>query len=123
MKPLIFRRSATNAIVACIIAVALPAKARAQRNEIVISASELATPEQFTDMPTPGKWWLNRNAQSWSAKDGTILMTGQPSDEPAKDGIWEVIPIHRYTPQRVPELVVDPKFAGRYRIYAVLDGD
>ena len=95
----------------------------AQQREVIIPAADLAKTEQRTETPTPGKWWLNRNAQSLGARDGTILMTGKPSAEMPKNGLWEVIPMTRYTPQRVPDLVVDPKLTGWYRIHVGMYGD
>lgn len=104
------------------LAAALPAWA--QRSEIVISAADIAKPDQRSDTPTPGKWWLNRNATDWGAKDGTILMTGEPSQQEHKpDGLWQVIPMFRFVPYRVPELVIDPKVKGWYRIHVGLYGD
>ena len=51
-------------------------------------ADQLAAPGQFTDQPTPGKWWLKRDAQEWGAPDGKILLAGQPNDKPAKEAEW-----------------------------------
>ncbi len=91
----------------------------AQHGEIVIPAAKLAAPAQMADTPTPGKWWLNRDAQSWGARDGVILMTGMPGElRPKKEALWEVLPTTRLTPLRVPELVIDPKLSGWHRIYA-----
>jgi hypothetical protein len=95
----------------------------AQRKEIIIPAADLAPVEDRAEAPTPGKWWLNRNAQGWGAPNGTILMSGKPSDEPVKNGFWEVIPLTRYVPYRVPELVIDPKLTGWYRIYVGVYAD
>jgi hypothetical protein len=86
----------------------------AQRTEVIIPAADLAPIEDRADAPTPGKWWLDREP------NGTILMTGKPSYEPVKNGFWEVIPLSRYVPYRVPELVIDPKLTGWYRIYVGL---
>src|SRR5688572_20076067 len=80
----------------------------AERKEIVIPATELAAVEQRADVPTAGKWWLNRDAQDWGAPGGAILLAGKPSEEPLKTGFWDVVPAFRYVPYRVPELVVDP---------------
>lgn len=123
--PLLFQRFASRLrgmlLLTCIIAAASPPLSLAQRSEIVIPAAKLAAAEQMADAPTPGKWWLNRNAKDWGARDGTILMAGQPSEEPWKPStLWQVIPMFRFVPQRVPELVVDPKATGWYRIYAGL---
>ena len=107
-------------LLTCIIAAASPPLSWAQRGEIVIPAAKLATAEQMADAPTPGKWWLNRNAKDWGARDGTILMTGQPNEEAIKTGEWEVTPISRFVPVRVPELVIDPKVTGWHRIYVGL---
>src|SRR6185436_7224510 len=58
------------------------------------------------------------------ARDGTILMAGQPSEQEHKpDSLWQVIPMFRFVPQRVPELTIDPKAKGWYRIYVGLYGD
>lgn len=95
----------------------------AQRGEIVIPAAKLADAEQMADAPTPGKWWLHRNAKDWGTKNGIILMTGQPSEETLKTGFWDVIPLSRFVPARVPELVVDPQATGWYRIHVGLYRD
>ena len=116
--PSIPRRCLVAACAAFLISTAL-----AQREEIVIPATKLAQPGQQADTPTPGKWWLNHEAQSWGAMNGTILMTGSPSDEAVKDGLWEVTPMHRFVPYRVPELVIDPHATGWYRIYIGLYRD
>ena len=111
-------------LLACLIATASTSPSLAERSEIVIPAADLAPPEQRADTPTPGKWWLNRNAKDWGAKDGVILMAGEPSMEVHKpDGLWQVIPMFRFVPQRVPELVINPKVTGWYRIYAGLYHD
>lgn len=107
----------------CIL-MAATSPAPAQRGEIIIPAKELATSEQQADTPTPGKWWLNRNARTWGAHDGAILMAGEPSEQAHKpDHLWQVIPMFRFVPYRVPELVIDPKATGWYRIYVGLYGD
>lgn len=98
--------------------IAVLSPAAEQRHEIIIPADALAKEEQRAEIPTPGKWWLNHNAQGWGANNDTILMAGQPSEEFSKRGLWEVIPMNRFVPYRVPELVVDPKATGWYRIYA-----
>ena len=67
------------AAVAGIFSIALGMPALAQRSEIVIPASELATSEQRADAPTPGKWWLDRQAQDWGARTGH-----NPHDRKAK---------------------------------------
>lgn len=97
--------------------------ALAQRKEVVIPAADLATDDQRAGTATPGKWWLNRNAQSWGSPNGTILMTGQPAENAPARGLWEVISIARFVPYQVPELVIDPKVTGWYRIYVSLYGD
>lgn len=98
--------------------VAIPAPAVfAQRPEVVIPATELAAEAQRSDAPIAGKWWLKRDAQSWGAPGGAILMSGVPSEEKLRTGFWDVIPMFRFVPYRVPELVVDPKATGWHRIY------
>ena len=112
------------AIIAGIFSIVLAAPAQAQRSEIIIPAADIAKAEQRSDTPTPGKWWLNRNAKDWGARDGAILMAGKPSEGPWNPStLWQVIPMFRFVPQRVPELVVDPKATGWYRIYAGLYRD
>jgi hypothetical protein len=96
------------------------ADAVAGPGELVIPAVDLARPEQRSETPASGKWWLNQHAQDWGARDGTILMTGMPSEAPVKNGLWQVIPASRFVPERVPALVVDPKLSGWYRIYVGL---
>jgi hypothetical protein len=128
MNPLpLFQRFASchrwRLLLTCIITAASSVHSLAQRGEIVIPAADLATPEQRADAPTPGKWWLNRNAQGWGARNDTILMTGQPNEETLKTGFWDVIPLFRFAPVRVPELIVDPKATGWYRIHVGLYRD
>jgi hypothetical protein len=116
----------SHALLRCVVTVCVAvtvSTASGQRGELVIPAADLATADQRADTPAPGKWWLNRHAQDWGAKDGTILMTGQPSDEPPAGGLWDVIPLHRFVAHRVPELVVDPKLSGWYRIHIGLHHD
>lgn len=105
------------------ITVALATSVPAERAEIVIPAANLAAPVQVAETPMAGKWWLNRNAQGWGAMNGTILMTGKPSEEPIKGGLWEVTPMFRLTPERVPELIIEPKASGWYRIHVGLYRD
>jgi hypothetical protein len=50
-------------------------------------------------------------------------MAGPPSDKVVKDGLWEVTPMHRLVPYRVPNLVIDPHATGWYRIYIGLYRD
>jgi hypothetical protein len=107
-------------VAAWIWAAVLISAARAERAEIVIRAEDLAPAELRGDKPTPGKWWLKRDAQDWAAPNGMILMTGEPSDLPNKSGEWVVTAAHRFTPYRVPPLVVDPQATGCYRIYVGL---
>jgi hypothetical protein len=108
---------------AAILAIGAIAPAQAQRDTITIPAADLATAEQMAEQPTPGKWWLNRDAQSWGAMNGTILMAGQPSEATPKKGLWEVISMSRFVPYRVPDLVIDPKASGWYRIHVGLYRD
>src|SRR5688500_18275079 len=85
---------------------------RADRQEIVIAAKGLAPAAARAERPTPGKWWLKTDAKEWGAPNGIILLAGQPSDEPLRTGFWDVIPLFRFVPHRVPTLVVDPKATG-----------
>jgi hypothetical protein len=94
-----------------------------ERAEVTFPAEKLAAGTQSTDSPTPGKWWLNRNAKEWGSPNGAILMTTVPSDVPPKNGLWEVIPLARFAPQRVPDLVIDPHLTGWYRIHVGLYRD
>jgi hypothetical protein len=106
----------------CLLAPLAPAGG-ADRKEIVLGAAGLAPPEQRADTPTPGKWWLRRDAKDWGAPGG-ILMTGKPGEGgPGKSGEWVVPPAHRFVPYRVPALTVDPKAAGWYRVYVGLYHD
>ena len=109
--------------VGLIIAAASVTPVYSQRGEIIIPAAKMAAAEQMAEAPAPGKWWLNRNAQAWGAMNGTILMTGQPSEETLKTGFWDVIPMFRFVSARVPDLVVDPKATGWYRIHVGLYRD
>jgi hypothetical protein len=102
---------------ACFLILPITLLAQADRKEIVINAADLAPAEQRADKPTPGKWWLKRDAQDWGAPNGTILMTGETTDKPSKPGEWQVPPAERFVPYRVPALVVDPKVKGWHRIY------
>src|SRR5215831_8171815 len=106
MRPL-SRILAASLLVAVLIA---PARAE-DRKEIMIGAAELATASQRADRPTPGKWWLNRDARK-----GTILMTGRTGQGATRTGEWVVPPAHLFVPYRVPALVVDPKATGWYRV-------
>ena len=99
--------------------VAVPAPAWSQTKEIVLDAAGLAPPEFRADQPTPGKWWLKRDAKEWGVPNG-ILMSGLPSDKPNKQGEWVATSTERFVPYRLPALVVDPKASGWYRIYVGL---
>jgi hypothetical protein len=92
-----------------------PSVARA--HEIRIDAADLAAASQRADEPTPGKWWLKRDA------DGVVLLSGKVADIKPKAGEWQVIPVERFIPQCVPTLVVDPKAKGWHRIYVGLVHD
>ena len=94
--------------------------AAAGEKDIVIDAADLAPPEVRADKPTAGKWWLNRDAKDWGAPKGNILLTGQPSDKPNKQGEWVVTATERFVPHRLPALIVDPKATGWHRIYVGL---
>jgi hypothetical protein len=108
-------------LVAVCLAGLLPQAARAERKEIVIGAAELAAQGQAADKPTPGKWWLKRDATDWGAPGGTILMTGESGEKKSeKAGEWIVPPAHLFVPYRVPALVVDPRASGWYRIHVGL---
>ena len=60
-------RLGARIIVTCFLAAVSPPLSLAERGEIIIPAADLAAPDQRADTPTPGKWWLNRNAQDWGA--------------------------------------------------------
>jgi len=90
-----------------------------ERKAILIPASQLAAPAQRDDTPTSGKWWLRGEARDWGAPGG-MLLTGMPSDKTNKQGEWVVPAAHRFVPYRVPELVIDPKAVGWYRIFVSL---
>jgi hypothetical protein len=96
------------------------ASAAVHPEDIVIDAADLAPAESRADRPVPGKWWLNRDAKSWGAPTGNILMTGLPSDKPNKQGEWVVTATDRFVPYRVPALAIDPKATGWHRIYVGL---
>lgn len=104
-------------VFATILIMSWATSACAQRTEIVFPAAKLANADQRAETPVEGKWWLNRDAQEWGAPKGTILMAGVPSEEKLKTGFWDVIPLFRFVPYRVPEIVVDPNVAGWYRLY------
>lgn len=91
----------------------------AHGKDIVIEPAHLAAPEQRADQPTPGKWWLKRDAQDWGVTHG-ILMTGQPNEQKNKIGEWVVPAAYRFTPYRAPALIVDPKASGWHQIYVGL---
>jgi len=91
-----------------------------ERKEIVIDAAQLAPPGLRSERPAAGKWWLRRDADDWGASGGTILMTGKPSGKTGADGLHKVTPADRFIPYRVPELVIDPKAAGWYRVFVGL---
>jgi hypothetical protein len=90
------------------------------RKEIVIPAAELAPPEIRSDTLTPGKWWLRRTAEESQFPGGAILLSGEPSTEKLKSAFWDVIPLSRFVPYRLPELVIDPRASGWYRIHVGL---
>lgn len=96
------------------------ASAGAARKEIVISAEQLAPPDLRADQPMAGKWWLNKDAKDWGAPRGVILMTGRVTGGKGSGGEWQVTPSDRYVGYRVPNLVIDPKVSGWYRIYVGL---
>jgi hypothetical protein len=103
-----------------LLASAAAAPLRADRREVRTDTADLAPAEQRSDRPAPGKWWLKRDAQDWGAPGGTILLSGQPSDKATRPGEWQVPPAERFVPYRVPDLVIDPKAAGWYRIHVGL---
>ena len=53
-------------------------------------------------------------------KDGDLLLTGQVTGTKGSSGEWQVTPVDRFVPYRVPTLVLDPKVTGWYRIYVGL---
>jgi hypothetical protein len=100
--------------------------AKAQgRKQIVLGAAELALPEQRADQLMAGKWWLKRDAMDWGSPDGNVLFTGWPAgmEKPYKPGFQRVPPADRFTATRVPDLTIDPKANGWYRIYVGLYRD
>jgi hypothetical protein len=110
----------------CLLAAATALRAQTERKEIIIPAEKLATAEQRADKPTPGKWWLRKDAKDWGI-DRAILMTGEPSDKTIKQGEWVVPASSRFVPYRVPDLKVTPNIdratEGWYRIYIGLYND
>jgi hypothetical protein len=93
---------------------------RGEAKAIILDAGDLAPAEARADKPTPGKWWLKRDAKDWGAPNGTILMTGEPSDKPNAMGEWITAAAHRFVPYRVPALIIDPKATGWHRIHVGL---
>lgn len=53
----------------------------------------------------------------WGAPRGEVLLTGQVSGAKGSGGEWQVTPVDRYVPYRVPALVIDPGAKGWYRIH------
>ena len=92
----------------------------AEEKEIVLDAADLAPSEVRAVVPKPGKWWLNRDAKQWGASNGTILMTGKPTDKTGQDGLHKVIPADRFVPYKVPSFEFDPIANGWHRIYVGL---
>src|SRR5438128_2023143 len=78
--------------------------------EIIISAANLAPLADRADEPTPGKWWLHDD----------LLLSGKVTDAKAKPGEWQVIPVERFIPKKVPTIIYDPKVKGWHRIYVRL---
>lgn len=91
-----------------------------ERVEILLPASVLAPPGKVADRPTPGKWWLKKDATDWGAPRGEILLTGQITGDKGSGGEWLMTPPDRFVSYRVPELVIDPKAKGWYRIHVGL---
>src|SRR5688500_12391797 len=107
--------------VAVVVAVA---SSLAQQGEIIIPSAEIGGSDRKCEAPTPGMWWRNRGGQAWGARDATILMAGKPREQEHKpDSLWQVIPMFRFVPYRVPELVIAPKVKGWYRIHVGLYAD
>jgi hypothetical protein len=106
-----------NLGLATILTATLPSSAVAQRKEIFLAADQLAVAELRADRPTAGKWWLKHDAQDWGIRGGTILLTGDPSQQAVQWGLWNVTPISRFTAYRVPTLTIDPRATGWYRLY------
>lgn len=86
-----------------------------ERQEVRIGAEELAKPAQRADMPTAGKWWLNRGSEG-----GPMLLTGKVTGSKGAEKEWGVTPGDRFVHYRVPTLVVDPKVKGWHKIYVGL---
>ena len=100
-----------------ILTTSLIPSAMAQRKEIFLAADQLAAPDLIADRPTAGRWWLKQDAQDWGAVRGSILLAGEPSQEAVKSGLWDVLPMFRFVPHRVPTLTIDPRATGWYRLY------
>ncbi len=96
--------------------------AQQARKEIVIHAADIAPGDMRTDTPTPGKWWLRSDTKDWEL-NRPMLLTGEPSDKPIKQGEWVVPAAARFTAARVPTLTVDPGATGWYRIHVGLYHD
>ena len=109
-----FRQEILSALLFCW-AASLPALAGLP--VIVIDADRLAPPALRSDKPTPKKWWLKRDAHTWGASRGTILMTGRPATAVEQGGFLKVEPAGQFVPHRVPALDIDPRARGWYRIY------
>jgi hypothetical protein len=110
----------TRALLSTLLAVAVAPLVRAEPKTIILDAAELAPAEVRADKPTPGKWWLKRDAKDWGTPNGNILMTGEPSEKPNAMGEWITAAAHRFVPYRVPTLLIDPKVAGWHRIHVGL---
>jgi hypothetical protein len=94
----------------------------AERKEVRIEAVDLAPTAQRADEPTPGKWWLRREARDLGAPGG-VLFTGKPQEGKIRTGEWIVLPAIRFVPRRVPPLVIAPGVSGWHRIHVGLYHD
>ena len=99
--------------------VLLPSSSFAQleRLEKTISAADLVPMSQQSDTPMAGKWWLKQD------KEGDLLLNGKVEAGKNPTGEWQVTPVGRFVPYRVPTIVVDPKVIGWHRIYVGLAHD
>ena len=99
---------------------AATACAAGPRGTVLIDAARIASDGTASEARIPGRWWLRRDVAAWGAPGGAILLTGLPAGKPRKRGFWEPFAADRFVPYRVPDLVVDPKLRGWYRIHVGL---
>src|SRR5262245_48728165 len=92
----------------------LPSLVHAQpgRKEIAIPAADMLPAPQRGDDPGPGRWWLFKGFG-----EDPLLLSGRVQDVKGKPGEWQVMPIQRFVPYKLPTIVIDPKATGWHRIY------